>query len=407
MNIVFVSEMFPYPLDTGGNVRTFNMLKGLASQHDVTLVATTRGEVTPAHVAAVRDYCREIRLVKVAPLGGARDLQRFAASVLSAEPFVLSRHRYDAVAKELGSLFAANGGFDAMHFNHLDSALYASALPPGTKTILDQHNVVTNQVKTTAANESKPLRAAVLRYELKKLKSHEALLCNRMDRCLACSAADVDALRQLGVRTQTAVIPNGVDLEYFRPVALERTNDRQVVFLGTLDYEPCERAVWYFCDEILPLIRRTIPDLQFVAVGRNPSARLKSLAAADPNVILTGRVEDVRTHVQQARAFVVPLLSGSGTRLKILEAMAMGIPVVSTTIGAEGLDIIDAQDALLADTAESFAAAIIRVLRDLPYAKQLAHRGRLLVEQRYGWPAISARLLGEYQSLLGEGVHSG
>jgi sugar transferase (PEP-CTERM/EpsH1 system associated) len=400
MNVVFVSEMFPYPLDTGGNVRTFNLLKGLAAQHRVTLVSTTRGEVTPEHVQHVREYCDEIRLVPVKPSNLLRDVRLLASGLVSGEPFVLSRHRFKAVSAELRSLFARRDRkFDVVHFNHLDSAMYAGDVPANIHRVLDQHNVVLNQVKTTLANETHPLRKVVLRRELHNLRSYEAALCNRMQRCLACSQADVEALRAMGVVAPTVVIANGVDLEYFRPVPIESTDARRVVFLGTLDYDPCERAVWYFCTEILPLVRRTIPELQFVAVGRNPSVRLKEIANADRNVILTGRVEDVRTHVQQARGFAVPLLSGSGTRLKILEAMAMGIPVVSTTIGAEGLDIVHGEHAWIADTPTDFAAALVRVLTDLPHAREMSRKARVLVEDLYGWPAISAKLLAEYQSL--------
>lgn len=400
MNTLFVTEMFPYPLDTGGNVRTFNLLKGLASEHRVTLVATTRGEVEPQHLDAVREFCEQIRLVPVERPSPVKDLRMLAGSLLSAQPFVLVRHRYRAVRDELKALLRqGDARFDVVHFNHLDAAMYAADMPSTAKRVLDQHNVVANQVRTTLANERHPLRNVLLRYELKKLQSYEAALCNQMQRCLACSQADAESLQQMGVVADTAVIPNGVDLDYFRPVPLESTSAREVVFLGTLDYDPCERAVWYFCTEILPLIRRTIPDLRFVAVGRNPSQRLQDLAAADPLIVLTGRVEDVRTHVQRARAFAVPLLAGSGTRLKILEAMAMGIPVVSTTIGAEGLDVNNGEHAWIADTPADFAAAVIRVLTDLPQAREMSHKARLLVEALYGWPAICRKLLDEYRSV--------
>jgi glycosyltransferase involved in cell wall biosynthesis len=171
------------------------------------------------------------------------------------------------------------------------------------------------------------------------------------------------------------------------------------VFVGTLDYEPCEKGVWYFCREILPLIRRQMPQARFVAIGRHPSKRLRNLAASDPAIRLPGRVEDVRQHVWSAAVSVVPLLSGSGTRLKILEAMAMGSPVVSTSIGIEGIGARDRVHALIADDPQDFAAAALRVMSDRALAGRLAVSGRALVESRFGWPSVRRALLEGYRAL--------
>jgi glycosyltransferase involved in cell wall biosynthesis len=397
VRILFITEQFPYPLDNGGNVRTFNILKGLAQAHEVTLLGTHTSDVPEGWQRAVGDLCRQVRLVRVPRQSHTRELVAVARSVMTRQPFLLLRHTAAAVHRELRALVELQSRpFDAVHFNHLDAALYNHHLPPGIIRVLDQHNVVTNQVATTLRAEGRLLHRGILRFELPKISSFETKACNGMAACLVCSEADEAALRTMGVTTRIVVVPNGADTDYFAPLATTPTNDREIVFVGALDYDPCEKGIWYFCTEILPLLRRQMPDLRLVVVGRNPSARLLSVAKADLNVVLTGRVEDVRPHVQRAGAFVVPLLSGSGTRLKIIEAMAMGVPVVSTTVGAEGIAGTDGVHFRIADTAVAFALAVQSILRDSEEAQRLRLAGRRLVKERYTWQAACHALLNAY-----------
>ena len=410
MRILFVSEQFPYPLDTGGNVRTFNLLKGLASAHEVTLVAAARAPLSAEDLRVVGNLCESVRLVNLAPIGLGGEAWAFARTVGTATPFILARHSFAAVRREIASAFAhprpsrpgarraGTPPFGAVHFNHLDTTVYESAVPSGVHRVVDEHNVVTNQVQTTAAHEPRLMRRALLQREHRKLRHFEAAACNRMDRCLACSDADARSLQALGVRAPIAIIPNGVDLDYF-VLAQAPATAPDVVFVGTLDYDPCERGVWFFCNEILPLLRRQRPDVRLVAVGRNPSPRLRDLAASNPGIVLTGRVEDVRPFVHAAQVCVVPLLSGSGTRLKILEAMAMGAPVVTTSIGVEGIDGVNGEHMLVADAPAEFARGVLSVMHDPQRAAALRTAGRRLVEEKYGWQAICSALLREYGSL--------
>ena len=397
MRILFVTQKFPYPLDNGGNVRSYNLLRGLAQEHEVTLLATDSGDVLEEHLLALRPFCREIRLVRVRKTGLFGSAILFARSLVGAAPFVLLRHTERGVHREIRSIFAAKErAFDAVHFNHLDTTLYEPDVPPGVLRIVDEHNVVANQVKTTLPAETRFPHKLILRHELPKLSAFEARVCNLMDLCLVCSDDDEKALRELGVVSPIAVIPNGADLEYFRPLSMRPAGSREITFVGTLDYDPCEKGVWYCCTQILPLIRQQVPDIRFVVVGRNPSRRLRDLAAADANIVLTGRVEDIRPHVQRAGAFVVPLLSGSGTRLKIIEAMAMGVPVISTTVGAEGIAARSGVHLHIADDPASFSRAVIHVLQDSQDASSLSNHARALVENQYGWPAICRALLKSY-----------
>jgi glycosyltransferase involved in cell wall biosynthesis len=233
VNVLFVTEKFPYPLDNGGNVRTFHLLKGLAREHQVTLVAADPGDVRKSDVEAVNGLCRDVRLVRVPRLTTARDVLHLLGSFASGVPFLLSRHVYAAVRAEIETLFGQGAqAFDVVHFNHLDSALYRDVVPPGVMQVLDQHNIVTNQVKTSLGAETSPARRVILRKELRKLLRFEPELCRQMDACLVCSEADAQALQNLGVKQTPAVIPNGVDLEYFEMAPLPRERRNTIAFLG-------------------------------------------------------------------------------------------------------------------------------------------------------------------------------
>jgi sugar transferase (PEP-CTERM/EpsH1 system associated) len=394
MKVLFITEEFPYPLDTGGNVRTFHLLRALASQHDVVLLAMNRAGLEPAQVVAVRRLVREVHLVESLDKGIARELGALCRSAVSGVPFILERHRSRPLQRKLQALVATES-FDAVHFNHLDAALYAPVVPRSMLRILDQHNVVTNQVKTTLASETRALRRMVLRADFPRLSKLEATLCNQMQTCLVCSDDDASHLRNMGVASRLAVVPNGVDLDFFRP-GTELAAAPRLAFVGTLDYDPCERGLWYFCNEILPKIRAKLPGATFTAIGRNPSQRLLELAGPERGIEFTGRVEDLRPHVQAARVFVVPLLSGSGTRLKILEAMAMGVPVVSTTIGAEGIDGADGEHFRIADGPEAFAQAVLELIGDTQLALRIRARARQLVERSFSWQEAGRRMLAAY-----------
>jgi polysaccharide biosynthesis protein PslH len=395
---LFVSERFPYPLDTGGNIRSFHLLRGLAAQHEVTLLTTGRTAVAEESKRALADLDIRVRVVAVSSNQLRRDLMQLVMSVVSDVPLVLRRHESRGMRREIGRLLHTPPGFDVVHFNHLDTALYADEVPQGVRQVLDQHNVVSNQVMMTLSSECGRLRRFLLQRDQHLLAGYEVRSCNGMDLCLACSDTDVDTLRSMGVRASLLAIPNGVDLDYFG-FAAERAAQPELVFFGTLDYDPCERAVWYFCNEILPLIKRRVADARFVAVGSNPSRRLRSLAASRTDVTLTGRVPDIRPHVQRARVSVVPLLSGSGTRLKILEAMAMGIPVVTTAIGVEGISARDGEHLFIRDSSEEFAAAAVRLLLEPSIAESMRRAARVFVAAHFGWAAICAQLRSAYAEL--------
>ena len=400
MQILFVTERLPYPLDNGGNVRSYHILAGLTVEHEVTVVSGTMGDVSQADINAITALGAHVLLVPLERRSAAFELRAAFRSTVLHRSLMLERHFHRAMLRSLRELLILrNQKFDVIHFNHLDAAIYASKLPVGPCRVVDQHNVVSRQLITSIPSERKVLRRLAMRRDLGPLAREEREICNSMNLCLACSFTDADALQDLGVRTSIAVVPNGVDTEYFGGSWMPQRESTEVVFVGTLGYQPCEVAVWDFATEILPLLRKMVPEVRFVVVGQNPSQRLKKLAERDKSIELTGRVEDVRPFMERARVAVVPLKSGSGTRLKILEAFSIGLPVVTTTIGVEGIDAIDGKHLLIADSITDFAGAVHRLIEDPDFARRIGNAGQDLVVSKYSWRMVQLALRTAYQSL--------
>lgn len=400
MRILFVTERLPYPLDNGGNVRSYHILAGLTAEHEVTVVSGTLGNVSQADVDAVTALGVRVLLAPLKRRSAAFEFRAAFRSIVFRRSLMLARHFDRAMLRLLLELLTSRSReFDVIHFNHLDAAIYSSKLPVGPFRVLDQHNVVSRQLGTSIPSERKMLRRLAMQRDLGPLTREEHEICNNMNLCLACSFNDADVLQRLGVRTLIEVVPNGVDTEYFGGSWTPTGKFAEVVFVGTLDYQPCEIAVWDFSTEVLPLLRKAVPEVRFVVVGRNPSQRLKKLAERDNSIELTGWVEDVRPFMERAKVVVVPLKSGSGTRLKILEAFSMGLPVVSTTIGMEGIDAVDGIHFLVADSLKDFAYCVQRLIENPEFAQRIGGAGRELVVGKYSWQAIQSNLRTAYRSL--------
>jgi polysaccharide biosynthesis protein PslH len=234
--------------------------------------------------------------------------------------------------------------------------------------------------------------------ELKLRRREELRACHRMDRVLTVSEEDRRALRTELPGLEAAVVPNGVDLERFSPAG--EPKGASAVFVGKMDYRPNVDAVRWFCAEVLPRVRAAVPGFVFTVVGSRPVSAVRELGRL-PGVRVTGRVAETRPYVRDAAIAVVPLRAGSGTRLKILEALAMGRPVVSTTLGCEGLDTVDGAHLAVADSPEGFAERVVRLLRHDGERARLGRHGRQLVAERYGWTASVARLEATYEELVG------
>jgi glycosyltransferase involved in cell wall biosynthesis len=396
--ILFVTEKFPHPVDDGGQIRTWNVLVRLARELPVTLLSLDAP--TPADLAAVRE--RSIDVVCLGPRRARWTAPWFAAQALfTRAPYPMRKNFSRRMLAELRNRIAA-GGVAAVHFNHLDAAQYVEQLGPErerVRTVFDTHNLLTRLYERFAHEGANPARRAYATIQWWRMARFEPRILRAMDRVLVCSDTERELTHTWGV-DGAMVVPNGVDLAQFAAAARPpraAAAPPTVVFTGALSYAPNAEAVRWLLDEIAPELTKLLPDARILVVGKGAPAALLA-RARPPRVEFTGWVEDVRPYVAQADVCVVPIRVGGGTRIKILEAMAAGVPVVSTRVGAEGIAARDGESIVLADDAPGFARAIVDLCRDADRAASIAERAGRLVRERYGWDGVLEPLLELYRN---------
>jgi glycosyltransferase involved in cell wall biosynthesis len=322
---------------------------------------------------------------------------RLIANLLSPLPYIVTSHS-SAAYRDIVRASLVKFRPHLVLCEWTPYAIYAKALT-SVRTLVSTHNVEADIWQRYYENETDRLRRWYIGEQWRKVERFEREAVGWVDGALTVSELDRDRLRQSRPDMPIAVIPNGVDLDYFRP--MPQTQSRQhLVFTGSMDWRPNQDAARYFVAEILPLLRQARPDLECTFVGRSPPPDIQALARV-PGVHVTGTVDDVRPYVERAAVYVVPLRIGGGSRLKILEALAMGRAVVSTSVGAEGLDVEHDRHILLADDPQGFAETVLRLLNDPARCLALASEGRRLVEQSYGWDALAHKMAGFIQHISG------
>jgi glycosyltransferase involved in cell wall biosynthesis len=383
---LLLSPFVPSPPHDGGRLRVLELARGLERAHDVELLALSTGSNDDRRgVEALRGEGLRVEAVEHRP-----HRARAAARALAARRSLYGElHRSEVMAEAVRRRLP---GVDVVQAEFSYMGAYRPPGGGGPPWVLDEHNVEFRLNETLARAGQGAAYRVYARRERRLRRAEELAACRAADRVLAVSDADREALERELPGVRVAVVPNGVDLEALRAEPLPPSDAAPTgVFVGKMDYRPNVDGARWLCDEVLPHIRERVPSFRVAIVGRDPAPSVASLGRVD-GVEVTGAVADVRPHLRGAALALVPLRAGSGTRLKVLEAMAAGRPVVSTSLGAEGIEARDGEHLLLADDARSFADAAVRVAGDRTLAERLAASGRRLVEERYGWPAAVARL---------------
>lgn len=401
MRILWLKTELLHPVDKGGRIRTYHMLKELKREHHVTYLALDDGSAAPDARARATEYCHELVCVPhhTRPKFSAGFYVELAENMVSPLPYFIKKYRSESMRSEVARL-TGDGAFDVVVCDFLHPSVNMPDDVP-CATVLFQHNVEAMIWKRHYEVQTNPLKKAYLYAQWRKSVAYEREACRSFDAVVAVSADDRELMRgEYGVE-RVADVPTGVDTEFYRPGAAARDgiaaiasrddrNRHNLVFTGSMDWLPNEDAMQYFTTEVMPRVRAEVPDVTLTVVGRKPYASLVELGKRDASIEVTGRVEDVRPYMERAAVYIVPIRIGGGTRLKIYEAMAMEVPMVSTTIGAEGLPVRDGEELLLADTPETFAAAIVRLLKDKDFAKTLATRAAATVREKYGWDGVAS-----------------
>jgi sugar transferase (PEP-CTERM/EpsH1 system associated) len=391
MRILIHTNQLLYPGDGGGKIRSAALFEALAREHEVTVAVFRRpsddaGAVERMQRCAARVVAIDLDEPAPPSLRFHLGLARAGASSL---PFSARKVQHAGMQRAIRELVAHRRP-DLIVCDFVQSAIN---LPldavPAVPAVLSTHNVEATIVERLADHEPGLLARAYLQLEAAKLRRWEAATARRFDRVVVVSEDDRDSFARRYQVGGAVVAPNGVDLERFRSTR-ESPAGRDVVFVGCLDWSPNADAVTHYVDHVLPRLRRRGAS-RFWIVGRNPPAAVRALADRNRDVTVTGTVPDVRPYLERAAVVVVPLRIGGGTRIKILEAMAMTRPVVATTIGAEGLDVEDGRHLMRADDPADFADRVATLLDAPALQARLGREGRRLVEARYSW-AASARI---------------
>jgi glycosyltransferase involved in cell wall biosynthesis len=452
--ILFLTQVLPYPLDAGPKVRAYSMLRHLASKHAVTLVSFVRDDDTPAYVAHLREIVHDVHTVPIRRSWPA-NLRAAAKGLLTGLPIVIVRDESPEMSALLQRL-TRETAFDLIHADQLSMAAWGqlaaqfSTRHPAPATLLDEHNAI-YRLTERMADEAAGLRRVIARREARAFRRYEAAMLRAYDALLAVTEEDRQLLLALFAEPERArqaakltVIPICVDptqvqvatvlpilspppqehgsaglenpalphsrtpaisqfrnsaIPQFRNSAIPQFRTPAILHLGTMFWPPNVTGVLWFAREVLPLIWEQLPDARFAIVGKNPPVEVQALAA-DPRIEVAGYVADPLPYLQAANVFVVPLFAGGGMRVKILDAWLWGLPIVSTPIGAEGIEVHDGETILLAVDAAGFAEATLRLLTDPALNRRLRTQGRAWVETTYDWRKVYARVDAVYDRLL-------
>jgi sugar transferase (PEP-CTERM/EpsH1 system associated) len=387
MKILWVKGGGLVPPDTGGKIRSYNILRELARHHSVTFFSFYAAHDGDIHQNLENLFDRVVCIPLPLPAAKSRDeMFDYGVRLLSSQPYGITKYCRPEVRRRLRALLREET-YDVI----LCDFMAAGGVIPWdwpTPKVLFTHNVEAAIWRRHFQVATNVLWKAVSWWEWRRTEAAERQYLRLADRVLTVSDTDRDAFAAIIDPGKLTVIPTGVDVDYFHPMPVEETL-HSLVFTGSMDWLPNEDAILYFVDAILPLIKQQCPDVSLEVVGRSPSVKLQALAAAEKSVRLTGWVEDIRPFVARGSVCIVPLRIGGGTRLKIFEAMAMSKAVVSTTIGAEGLPVRSGENILLADTPRDFASSVVSLLNDSSERKRLGTSARILVRDNYSWPKVA------------------
>jgi len=402
VRILWLKTELLHPVDKGGKIRTYNMLKELKRDHHITYLTLDDGSAGREARERADEYCHELVCIPHHPR--EKFSKGFYVELLfnlgSRFPYAVKKYESAAMRREIIKR-TPDDSIDVVICDFLAPAINV----PGSlscPSILFQHNVEAMIWKRHFEVQSNAAKKLYLRDQWRKMRRFEKEMCRRFDSVIAVSREDRDQMREEYGFAAVFEVPTGVDTDFFKPSGAQKVEPHNVVFTGSMDWLPNEDAIRYYTEQIQPIVRRSLPNATLTVVGRNPYPSLLELSRRDSSIIVTGRVDDVRPYMERAAAYIVPLRIGGGTRLKIYEAMAMEKPIVSTTVGAEGLPVTDGKELCIADTPETFAAAVVNLLTNPEAARNLGQESARVVRERFGWNGVAKQFAEICEATVGK-----
>jgi glycosyltransferase involved in cell wall biosynthesis len=397
-SVLAITSEPPWPLASGGHIRTFHLLKALAASSRLRLVCPVQPHQRDA-LEPIRSAGIDVRPAAVGRRHAFGELQRLAGAALRSEPYVMYRRHAWSEAAAVWQREIDASRPDVLYFDHLDSFVYRSwtARASSFRTAIDLHNVYSLLASRAGTDQPSRLKRAFLRHQSALLAGIERNAARACDVVMAVSDAEADHFRSLGA-ANVFTVPNGVDCAAFDDLPDGRQGPPTIAFLGTMSWGPNATAARFLALDVLPAVRQQIPPARLLILGRDPPREVLALAD-NPSITVTGTVPDVRPFLREATLLAVPLEAGGGTRLKILEAFAAGLPVVSTAIGAEGIAAEPGTHFVLAERPD-FAGAVVGLLTDAAARTTLAREARALARTQYDWRRIGALATAAVTSLV-------
>jgi sugar transferase (PEP-CTERM/EpsH1 system associated) len=403
LNILWVSHLVPYPPKGGVLQRSYNLIRYIAERHNVFLIAFNQKillgndfELLEA-VNALRKFCQGVETVR---LPSDKCLTAKYAlifkSFFTKKPYTVNWNLSSEMDKKVNNIISSFDP-DIIHYDTIGIAEYFQKNKK-IPQVLNHHNIESAMMYRRAKKEKNVVKKIYFYQEAFKIEQYERKVCELLNCNLVVSKEDKRTLKHIAPNAQIIIIENGVDTKYFY-VGKQKKEKNILVFAGGMNWYPNRDAMLFFAKEVWPILTRKRPGIKIYIIGMNPPDELTHLSSKDPNLIVTGYVDDVRLYFEKASLYVCPIRDGGGTRLKILDALSSGIPIVATKIAAEGIDVAHEKTILIAETPQEICACIIRLLDDEALSERLALKGRQLVETSYEWSVIGNKLSGIYKGL--------
>ena len=409
MKILWLSHFIPYPPKGGVLQRGYHLVKQIAQRHEVHLLAFNQKDllrplfksVEAGREEAVKhlsEYCKSIEIVDL-PCDQSQWGKHWIAikSLLTPEPYTMNWLKSEAYAERIKALLAEHQ-FDYVHFDTISLAVFKD-ICGDIPTSLDHHNIESHMLLRRAQKTNNLLKKIYFHQEGVRLEKYEKKHCPDFSFNFTCSEVDSERLRQISPQSKVFTIPNGVDVDFFKPND-EAQKERRLIFIGRLNWYPNTEAVRFIAKEIWPVVKKRHPDLTFDIIGANPPQDLVEIADKDDKLNVHGFVDDLSYYFDTAVCYVCPIKDGGGTKLKILDALACGKAIVADEIACEGIDVTNQKDVVFATTGEEYAEAIDKILNDEAHRTRLEKNARQLAMDKYAFDSIGQSLSDLYESPL-------
>lgn len=393
MKILWLKNNLLHPLDSGGKIRTYQMLRKIREQHEIHFAAFADEKRDVDSMRSAGEYCHRLFTVEPPRISDKNSLGYYAkvlGTLFDRYPFTVSSYRSPRM-RDLVARLVADNGYDLLVADFLAMCLNVPK-PFAVPVVHFSHNVEAMIWKRHVENERNPLKRIVFGRESARVERFEREVINEYAFTIAVSEADYEHFRCIYGGSRVGYIGTGVDTEFYVPQG-GAEEAGSILFLGSMDWMPNIDAVHYFVRNIYPLVKRDLPSAKLFVVGRDPEASVVALGDADPSIVVTGTVPDTRSFVNLAAVAVVPIRIGGGTRIKIYEMMAMAKTIVSTPIGAEGLSYTDGENILIADKPHEFARLVVKALREEKWRASIGTNARNFVASRCSWDAVAGQFV--------------